>query len=401
MNRCAASSGPRCTTRRSWVVPSARSAAPAEYKALGYRVVISGISLELTADQENKMSKEQRLQELLLKKSWTDSDVDEVAAMKTLRHLALPPDLLLPSRGLQKLAGIRSLQSLTMPHSRMNEEDMAAIAGMPALWRLDLEGTPMDGAMLEALTAAPRLKDLWLKNTGIDDALMEIIARIPALEWLIITDNPVTDAGLRALCRATRLRTLWLGGTGVTDAGVVTLAPLQSLTALNITGSAVTEQGKSALFTAQQARRKSSRKGDTFVGDETDVANAKRALIEFIEAIEAWNVETTKQARRDSENSFTRDRAAAKVAIFERLCTKRTRVHDDPALLTWSEKNRPSPPGDILEVDQVDPRRIEICYRGDQGRLLFVLFKRNGRWFIDHCKSWMEGGWSNYSLNLL
>ena len=125
-----------------------------------------------------------------------------------------------------------------------NLKDLAPLAGLTALQKLDLQDTPVsDLAPLAGLTA---LQELYLQDTSVSD--LAPLAGLTALQRLYLQDTPVSD--LAPLAGLTALQKLYLQDTPVSD-----LAPLAGLTALQelyLQGTPVSDLAALAGLTALQ-----------------------------------------------------------------------------------------------------------------------------------------------------
>lgn len=76
------------------------------------------------------------------------------------------------------------------------------LAGMKALYRLDLTRTGAAKATLQALAGLPALEVLVLDGTPVDDAALAVLAKSKSLKSLYLADSKVTPAGVAALRKA-------------------------------------------------------------------------------------------------------------------------------------------------------------------------------------------------------
>ncbi|MCA9101789.1 MAG: protein kinase, partial [Planctomycetales bacterium] len=117
----------------------------------------------------------------------------------------------------------RSVETVSLAETDVDNDVVGQIAGMPALRRLDLGATSVNDAALEALAQAKRLEWLNLRGTGVTDSGMTAVAAIASLRDLYLSDTSVTDAGLKPLEELAALRSIALNGTKVTGEGVLAL----------------------------------------------------------------------------------------------------------------------------------------------------------------------------------
>lgn len=170
------------------------------------------------------------------------------------------------------------------------DSDLASLAELPALSRLDLSETRVTDHGLRQLKNAPAITDLnlryaelitdqgvaamksWkhlarlnLEGTKITDSALQQLSALTSLETLNIGSVQVTDAGLEALTSLTSLKDLTLGGDKLTDAGLQTLRQLPGLKFLDLGGVqradsglwsvSFTQPGLEAIATLKALRR--------------------------------------------------------------------------------------------------------------------------------------------------
>ena len=135
-----------------------------------------------------------------------DADLAALADMTDLRRLDLSDTGLVD---LSALSGLRGLESLDLSNNAI--ADLGPLAGLAELRRLDLAGN--------------RIEALWP------------LGGLPNLEVLLLDGNRVIDLG--ALTHHVRLETLGLSGNRVLDVGA--LADLGSLRRLDLGGNPVRE----------------------------------------------------------------------------------------------------------------------------------------------------------------
>ncbi|MGE5927479.1 MAG: hypothetical protein ACM357_09000 [Gemmatimonadota bacterium] len=106
----------------------------------------------------------------------------------------------------------------------------------------------MTDAVLERLSRIEHVEELDLSGSrGVTDAGLRHLARLPRLRNLQLGGTPIGDAALEALGRVASLETLGLGWTGVTDAGVVQLASCERLRVVDLSGTATGDGAVRAL----------------------------------------------------------------------------------------------------------------------------------------------------------
>ena len=131
--------------------------------------------------------------------------------------IKLPGDL--PPDTLSKLTAFNTLFRLDLSGSRVTDEHLASVAGIPNVAHLDLS------------------------RTAVTDQGVAAICQLPSLHTLDLTSTPVTDDGLQYLAFLPKLSSLTLEGTAITDDGMAELARLPGLHALDLDRTAITPDG--------------------------------------------------------------------------------------------------------------------------------------------------------------
>jgi hypothetical protein len=168
--------------------------------------------------------------------AWTPSGVLPIGAMPGTLPATMParwyvePIHKLDRAAFDRLVGL--VRSEHIPGLSLRGQPaapwLAALADLPELAALILDGTDVDGAALATTQLA--VTRLYLAHTAIDDAAVEaIVARYPALEVLDLEDTAVSDAGVRALAALGGLHAVNLAATQLTDEGGAALGALAQL----------------------------------------------------------------------------------------------------------------------------------------------------------------------------
>ena len=121
------------------------------------------------------------------------------------------------------------------------------MASLPKLTMLDLNGTKIADAGLEALASFPGLLDLRIGGTAVTDAGMRSIAKITRLRSLGLFNTKVTNAGIAELRGLSGLEFLNILGTKVDDGAVKTISGFKNLQILKLYRSQLTVAGTTAL----------------------------------------------------------------------------------------------------------------------------------------------------------
>ena len=182
---------------------------------------------------------------------------------------------------LANLKDLSLLEELDLSKTQVDDESMAALAGLKNLKRLDLMGTDVRGPGLRRLyglkqlsvrmtldgdglgrhrrldpdrragnrvrgeftdnglyhlTLYPMLEELDLSGSNIDDAGMENLAGLTRLKKLDLSNTRITDAGLRHLAGLTQLQELSLGFNAIHGPGLEVLKNMPRLEVLSLSG---------------------------------------------------------------------------------------------------------------------------------------------------------------------
>ncbi|CAB1340641.1 unnamed protein product [Coregonus sp. 'balchen'] len=175
-------------------------------------------------------------------------------------------------RDVSALAALPSLQALYLDGTGVMEGSLECLAVHSTLSALSLAGISVaDGNHALQIISGLRLTQLTLPGRhSVTDAGLTFLSRLSLLSELDLTDyTHVTDHGVTQLATMTRLKRLSLSNTQVTDAGLPSLRSLQELLELCLDRTAVTSRGVAALVTClphlQVLSLASTQVGDTVV----------------------------------------------------------------------------------------------------------------------------------------
>lgn len=183
------------------------------------------------------------------------TDLAPVADLAQLDVLSLAPTRAnfarsVPSPGgpssLGPLRRLTKLTQLGLGTTRIEDRELAVVAGLPKLTYLMIGGKGITEDGLARLAESKSLSGLRLTDTSIAD-LRPLSPRLNALWGLYLENSALTDAGLEPLSGATRIGDLTITGSRMTDAGLRHLAPLTSLWKLRLGRSAITDAGLAPL----------------------------------------------------------------------------------------------------------------------------------------------------------
>lgn len=143
-----------------------------------------------------------------------------LAAFPKLRALSFPYVPALDDAGAKHLAGLASLEQLSLVGTGLTDKGMKHLAGLERLQRLELASTPVTDAGLEHLAGLKKLRSLGLNATKVTGRGLKNLAGLDDLQEVTLFNTPMTDAGLEHLAALKGLKRLDLTTTGVTEEGV-------------------------------------------------------------------------------------------------------------------------------------------------------------------------------------
>ena len=181
---------------------------------------------------------------------------------------ASPSDWISEAGGAVSLDSAGRIVAVDLRASWVTDSDMAALAALPNLTRLDLSLTRISDHGLQQLKTAPAITDLnlcyaelitdaglsavkgWkhltrlnLRGTKVTDNTLQHLSAVTPLESLDIGSAQITDVGLDLITSLPNLKELTIGGNKLTDNGLQPLRQLPGLTYLDLTGSQRTDSG--------------------------------------------------------------------------------------------------------------------------------------------------------------
>jgi hypothetical protein len=113
---------------------------------------------------------------------------------------------------LGSLMALKSLTTLGLTDTSVNDEGLAQIAGMPQLLTLDLGQTRITDACLPTLKSLPKLESLQIYQTELTDTALLELAAIPTLKRLGTKASGYSD---------------WKPGVTFTEAGIAAFEKLR------------------------------------------------------------------------------------------------------------------------------------------------------------------------------
>jgi len=192
--------------------------------------------------------------ELDLTSQWvTDADMARVAQMRDLRKLDLAHTKITDS-GLEHLKPLTGIRELSLYYAEyITDDGIAHLKGWKDLEILNLRGTRVTSKVFEHLAALPNLRQLDLGFTQIDDEGFDRLASLVHIERLGIGGNRLSGTCLPVLKLLPALRDLDAGGIQRVDSGLWGLAlneanlkrigELTQLRRLSLSGATINDRG--------------------------------------------------------------------------------------------------------------------------------------------------------------
>ena len=189
-----------------------------------------------------------------LRASWvTDSDMANLAALPTLSRLDLSLTRI-TDHGLQQLKAAQGITDLNLYYAELiTDAGLSTVKGWKHLRRLNVRGTKVTDTTLQHLSSVASLESLDIGYAQITDVGLDLMTSLPNLKELTIGGNKLTDLGLQPLRQLPGLTYLDLSGSERTDSGLWSIslsepgldaiATLKNLRRLRLTGTVVSARG--------------------------------------------------------------------------------------------------------------------------------------------------------------
>ena len=193
-----------------------------------------------------------------LRASWVgDSDLASIAEIPTLKRLDLSGTRI-SDHGLRQLKNATAITDLNLRYAELiTDQGISALRNWKHLVRLNLEGTKITDGALQQLSALSSLEVLNIGSVQVTDAGVEALTSLTNLKELTLGGNKLTDAGLQPLRQLPGLTFLDLGGTqredsgpwsvSFTQTGLEAVATLKTLQHLRLNGTLITARGLQTL----------------------------------------------------------------------------------------------------------------------------------------------------------
>ncbi|NOT62795.1 MAG: hypothetical protein HOP19_21510 [Acidobacteria bacterium] len=189
-------------------------------QGLGITCAAFGLELELLP---NTTEFPQSLEYLELCEAWmNDDNLYWLEDLTKIKWLDLACNYINGS-GLACLLPMKTLQTLCLDYTDLEDEGMAHISKMKSLRRLELRCTRITPKSLLALLELPALSSLYLNDTKTNDYGLQIIGNMTQLNDLALSNTSITDWALPAIAELQNLRSLSLRNTQISPKGFLFL----------------------------------------------------------------------------------------------------------------------------------------------------------------------------------
>jgi Leucine-rich repeat (LRR) protein len=211
-----------------------------------------------------------RLLNIETAKDITQGGIEAIAKIKSLESLTLYM-ISLPQASFAPLARLPKLTELSAAECGLTDSAMLDLGKLTQLKSLRIEGNQIGDLGVAALKGLTNLESLnvaqssWVNSRmQIGDRAMAYVAGFTKLRELDLSRLPVTDEGFAKLSALAELRSLNISGTQITASGLKTLASFPHLQLLEAGGPAINDE--SMQFVGQCHELRSLMLGG--VGDE-------------------------------------------------------------------------------------------------------------------------------------
>jgi hypothetical protein len=170
--------------------------------------------------------------------------VDKQTTLRVVRLM----DSKVTDDDLAKLAGLPGLEELYLSRTAIGDRGLAHIAKMKSLQRLDLFATLITDEGFAQLKDQTELVRLGVGDTQLTGDAADTIGRMTKLEQLYISRVPITDDAIGKLKNLKELKELDIFNAALSDKGLASIAENHpKLTRLGISGARITEASLASL----------------------------------------------------------------------------------------------------------------------------------------------------------
>lgn len=183
---------------------------------------------------------------------------------------------LVDDEGLKVIARLSRLRVLGLRATKVTDPGLQVLAPLTRLEELSVASNRLGDTAALAISANHKhLRRLYFDNSDLGDVGAVALATLPNLQTLAINGTRVKDKGLAEIVKLRTLETLYLSFSDVTDNSAALLTQCQSLRTLNLFHTAITDRGLRSLGALPQLKELDLRGSDRI---------SVEALVEFIKA---------------------------------------------------------------------------------------------------------------------
>lgn len=146
--------------------------------------------------------------------------------------------------GMQRLAALKRLKAVWLDDTEVTDEGLKHLAELPLLEDLGYE---TEQFTLRGLAQLKGLISVRPRPESVSDDDLALLAELPRLRRLNLSGSGITDAGLTHFAKLTQLESLSLNETSISDVGLEQLKTLVNLKSLGVYKTRTTEAGLEAL----------------------------------------------------------------------------------------------------------------------------------------------------------
>jgi Leucine-rich repeat (LRR) protein len=182
----------------------------------------------------------------------TDADLAKLADLTKLEKIDFD-SVKITDAGLAHLSGLVKLKSLRVRdqdpgHCEVGDTGIASLAKLTELEELFLPSPKATDAAAESIAKLTKIKKLNLNVTQFTDAGIAKLATLPDLDFLRLGSAKLTDKSLEHFAAMSKLEHLNIHDSPITDANLLQLAALAKLNSFYIDRTKITEEGLSKLM---------------------------------------------------------------------------------------------------------------------------------------------------------
>lgn len=220
----------------------------ADFSGFSHLRSVAVVETPFSAQDIRTLARLPELQDAIFeRKQGIDEWLPSIAQLRNLRTLEIQGDV--SDRGMDSLAGLEVLESLSLESDRITSKAMPALAKLKNLKALTLSRTQIDDEGLRQLGTLKGLTGLHLdESNGISDKGVAFLAGLESLESLSLASTRITSKSVPTMARLRNLKCLVLANTQIDDEGLRRLADLKQLAVLELAGTPITDVGAKLCF---------------------------------------------------------------------------------------------------------------------------------------------------------